>query len=1046
MKKIYCIAALLLWIHAATAQLSIDQTGQAYTINFDQTFPGVNNGAFAAPLTYSTDAPAAGQLDRNGIQISSSSGTGFNWPSPTVDGMDGQGTSNGGVPNGQTGVYAFSDNGGANRFIGFQANGSDYSPGAMILYMQNNSGFPITQLNISYIGKVFNDAPGNLQVQLYYSTTGNSWTLLTGLGFSTFGAQSGSWESFPVNGSLKNIIFANGQDIYLKWVFSHSGGSFDELGFDDISIEPLAPKLSFDTPFTIQKEGNNGDFTVVDIGLTFEGPPVFNTTILVGSSDGTATIADNDYDFINPSPLSFLPGSSYPQNFNLQVIIYGDNQIEINEEFYLNLSVIMGVVFITTPQHVVVIANDDGPGVPIYSQRSDGWHTANMWNTQRNGSGTYVPDPNNILGSTGPAFDVVVQPGHEVVMNSNKGIHTLRVETNGPDGDGRLKAGTAMLRYLRLYGFNQWIEGAVGDGANNDGISLEVFNTACQIGGGGDIDLAQIRKAGANPTNLNFNSNCTLRHDGTALYNNQNGQNFNVNVRTGVTLTVTRGHVSIDGENGINGNLHSGSINVQNGGLLDIQQGNLIMTSDNPANGPIAIFVNSGGRIRVGGQIIGNAGVAGSVIVNFFLLNNAVLELSGPGEVIAQEDIRDFFTLSPGSEVIYNSGADQLIEDFDNLVAYAKLTIDGGSNKTLEGPSTVLQELKLTNGLVVLNNHNLFLGPAATSTGAGPNSYVQTNLAGGLVQEVTLLNKYFPVGNKAFNPVTLKNTLVADIFTVRVEDAVLTLGDIGVPFTQKVVARTWQISEAVPGAVNLEITVQWNGNEELSFDRTSCYLSHFTGGAWDIAPSGPASGGNPYTISRSGITSLSPFAVFGDLLLPVELVSFTARRDGAKAVLEWKTASEQNNERFIVERSADARIFDPIGEVAGAGTTNQFQEYRFIDERPLARINYYRLRQVDFDGEFEYSPVRAVDFQGQDAEISVFPNPVIHMLTIRFGQPTVKEGRVHIFNSGGRLLQTVEIPAQAGEHHLDVSSLAPGMYLLQWELGGVTGSRRFIKG
>ena len=136
---------------------------------------------------------------------------------------------------------------------------------------------------------------------------------------------------------------------------------------------------------------------------------------------------------------------------------------------------------------------------------------------------------------------------------------------------------------------------------------------------------------------------------------------------------------------------------------------------------------------------------------------------------------------------------------------------------------------------------------------------------------------------------------------------------------------------------------------------------------------GPTTLNNPNAgglLARSTLTGLSP--------LPVELTVFTATADGPAAVrLAWATASEKNSARFEVERSADGETFVSIGAVAAAGSSSGPRRYELLDARlPAgAALLYYRLRQVDRDGTFSYSPVRAVALKGAGAGLALFPNP-----------------------------------------------------------------------
>jgi hypothetical protein len=112
--------------------------------------------------------------------------------------------------------------------------------------------------------------------------------------------------------------------------------------------------------------------------------------------------------------------------------------------------------------------------------------------------------------------------------------------------------------------------------------------------------------------------------------------------------------------------------------------------------------------------------------------------------------------------------------------------------------------------------------------------------------------------------------------------------------------------------------------------------------------------------------------------LPVELVAFEGAATESSIALEWRTASEQDNKQFEVEHSADGQAFSQIGIVEGHGNSSAPISYKYIHQSPASGTNYYRLKQVDFSGAFEYSKVIAVTYAGSaslNMQIVVFPNP-----------------------------------------------------------------------
>jgi hypothetical protein len=158
----------------------------------------------------------------------------------------------------------------------------------------------------------------------------------------------------------------------------------------------------------------------------------------------------------------------------------------------------------------------------------------------------------------------------------------------------------------------------------------------------------------------------------------------------------------------------------------------------------------------------------------------------------------------------------------------------------------------------------------------------------------------------------------------------------------------------------------------------------------------------------------------------VELLYFKGRSLEEGNLLAWSTASELNNEGFNIQRSADAKSWKSIGFVAGNGTTVAEQEYRFLDAAPLEGVQYYRLKQLDFDGQFEYSDIIVLASFGKLAGTLVYPNPVAEDLVIENGI-----GKASLYNTIGQLIQQVDI--QNSRHLLSTAGLAQGIYVLKIE-------------
>jgi len=162
-------------------------------------------------------------------------------------------------------------------------------------------------------------------------------------------------------------------------------------------------------------------------------------------------------------------------------------------------------------------------------------------------------------------------------------------------------------------------------------------------------------------------------------------------------------------------------------------------------------------------------------------------------------------------------------------------------------------------------------------SGSGPSLYVVTLGSGQLVPEVGVGNLLFPLGTaSSYIPATLANTGTTDNFGINVFNDVLDGGTTGstIPEIDNCVNNSWNITEETAGGSDLSITTQWNVSDEGSlFDRTQSGIGHFTDGSWNGQEAASAAGINPYTLSRTGITSMGTFAV-GDNNSPMVTIIY----------------------------------------------------------------------------------------------------------------------------------------------------------------------------
>ncbi|ADY52418.1 hypothetical protein Pedsa_1864 [Pseudopedobacter saltans DSM 12145] len=219
-----------------------------------------------------------------------------------------------------------------------------------------------------------------------------------------------------------------------------------------------------------------------------------------------------------------------------------------------------------------------------------------------------------------------------------------------------------------------------------------------------------------------------------------------------------------------------------------------------------------------------------------------------------------------------------------------------------------------------------------------------------------------------------------------------------------------------------------SGFSDVSLSKNIVKASDFSGGKYTL---------NLYQLVTNNAISKYSLTFNLDGTLPVSLSDFTASIKNGKNTLVWKTQSESNNDKFEVQRSGDGQNFEIIGSIASkaeSGNSNSVLNYQFIDESPLNGINYYRLKQVDKNGEFKLYDVKFI--KSGLSKVYVYPNPTADLVNI----DNVLRSEINylVYNSMGKLL----LSGTSSEAMISISlkDYPTGVYFLK-----VTGSEADVK-
>ena len=224
-------------------------------------------------------------------------------------------------------------------------------------------------------------------------------------------------------------------------------------------------------------------------------------------------------------------------------------------------------------------------------------------------------------------------------------------------------------------------------------------------------------------------------------------------------------------------------------------------------------------------------------------------------------------------------------------------------------------------------------------------------------------------------------------------------------------------------------TTQWNFDDPGSGGSNT---------STDMFPSHVFSNPGTYNVQLisndkcGGMDTITYPIVVEDCGLPVEMLEFTGYNTENGNILQWTTASERNNDYFVLERSQNTIDFSQIAVLQGNGNSNTTKIYSAIDRNPYTAINYYRLKQVDFDGSFEYSQVITINSHPAGAAIRTYPNPAGDYLDLEINSNTYQTLHYVLIDASGSIVLTGNAEAETGINYIreDISSLQKGLCFL----------------
>jgi hypothetical protein len=169
-------------------------------------------------------------------------------------------------------------------------------------------------------------------------------------------------------------------------------------------------------------------------------------------------------------------------------------------------------------------------------------------------------------------------------------------------------------------------------------------------------------------------------------------------------------------------------------------------------------------------------------------------------------------------------------------------------------------------------------------------------------------------------------------------------------------------------------------------------------------------------------------SLFTSIALPVIFTSFNANASNGMVKLNWATSMEFNNDYFIIQKSPDGSLWQDVTRIKGNSSTDSEHSYSATDEKPFEGISYYRLKQVDADGNAKYSEIRAVDIAQGFLHISIFPNPAHTMVNLNTEGSIIMEA--DIYSSTGQLMN-VPKTTRHNQITFNIAALSRGIYFIR---------------
>lgn len=511
---------------------------------------------------------------------------------------------------------------------------------------------------------------------------------------------------------------------------------------------------------------------------------------------------------------------------------------------------------------------------------------------------------------------------------------------------------------------------------------------------------------------------------GAGTFTVQSGGTLGITSSAGIAITGATGNIRVGGTR----TYATGANYIYNGTSSQVTGTGL--TQNTPANLTIAA---PGATVTLSA----NTSISGSLLISGGTLASANNNITFGGN---WTNNGTGFTAGTGSVTINGTGTTTIggstITNFNNLsVTKSSGTAILSQAVTVAGTLTIGVNLNLTSFNLTLGNTS----PAIVNSGGafGASRMIIASGGGKLIKSATSAAQasyFFPIGDNSgtaeYSPLTTNFSAVGAAGSIGVGVTDNQHPDNG--FTSNMLTRYWTVTHTGLGVFSTTVTVQYTDSDVVGTE-ANLRLGKWNGSEpWVRFTAAPNVAGN--TVSGGPISSFSDFTGLSlSALLPVKLIDFNATLLDKSTILEWKTAEEINSSHYDVEYSTDGQYFNTLSSINSQNSLIG-STYLYKHLNPTTGKNFYRLKMVDIDGKFDYSPVIMLKYAGVQKQFNAYPNPAVNDITIPF-EIAGKNASIRIVDMQGRLVRIIPVPAGATLQQIRLSGLSRGMYNIIYENG-----------